>query len=74
MNREKSIAILPWEHGSLPDVVEAEVEHADPLHSDASSGMRRTTEAERIDVAANRVKGWKRKGKIESMQLKTYSS
>ena len=41
MNREKSIAILPWEHGSLPDVVEAEVEHADPLHSNPTSGMRR---------------------------------
>ena len=41
MNREKLIAILPWEHGSLPDVVEAEVEHADPLHSNPTSGMRR---------------------------------
>ena len=33
---------IPWEHGSFPDVVKPQVEHANSLHADSNASMRRT--------------------------------
>ena len=32
---------IPWEHGSFPDVVKPQVEHANSLHADSTASMRR---------------------------------
>ena len=45
---------ISWEHGSESDVVQSKEEHSDSLHADASTGVRRTTELERVDVRLDR--------------------
>ena len=46
---------VPGEHGRLPDVVEAQVEHADTLHADAAAGVGRAAVPERVDVSLDRL-------------------
>jgi len=60
--------VVPWrrsrsetfriarKHGRLANVVQSEVEHGDPLHSNATAGVRRSSIAERVDVRLYLVK------------------
>lgn len=45
------------EHGHLPDVVQAQIEHGHPLQADAPASMRRTPVLEGVDVGLNGVNG-----------------
>ena len=42
--------IQPGEHGGLPDVVEAQVEHANPLHTNSTPSVRRATVSDRVSI------------------------
>ena len=46
---------VPGEHGRLPDVVEAEIEHADALHPDAAASVWGTAVSERVNVRPDRI-------------------
>ena len=46
---------VPGEHGRLPDVVEAQVEHADTLHADAAASVGRAAVPEGVDVSLDRL-------------------
>ena len=48
---------IAGKHGRFPDVVEAQVEHADALHADAAAGVRRAAVTEGLDVVLDGVDG-----------------
>jgi hypothetical protein len=44
---------VAWEHRSLADIVQAEVQHDDTFHSDAAASVWWTAEAEGFDVCGD---------------------
>lgn len=44
---------VAWEHRSLADVIQAQIQHDDTFHSNAATGVRWAAKAESLDVGGD---------------------
>lgn len=68
---------VPWEHAGLPDVVKTKIQHGHSLKSNATTGMRRTSVSEAVNVGSNRgyidsYFGWRNNLKLKFFKCQYY--